>query len=61
MSKQPALIPNALPPSPYEMALLPWEDAGAFAALREEYFISYSPGGPAERHILEQLVWCERR
>jgi hypothetical protein len=61
MSKQPALIPNALPPSPYEMALLPWEDALAFGMLREEYFIAYPPGGPAERHIVEQLVWCDWR
>ena len=61
MSKQAVLIPNAIPPSPYEMALLPWEDARAFAMLREEYFIAYPPGGPAERHILEQLVWCDWR
>jgi hypothetical protein len=61
MSKQAALIPNAIPPSPYEMALLPWEDALAFGMLREEYFIAYPPGGPAERHIVEQLVWCDWR
>jgi hypothetical protein len=61
MSKQAVLIPNAIPPSPYEMALLPWEDARAFGMLREEYFIAYPPGGPAERHILEQLVWCDWR
>jgi hypothetical protein len=61
MSKEVALIPNAKPPSPYEIALLPWEDAGAFGVLREEYFIAYPPGGPADRHILEQLVWCDWR
>lgn len=61
MSEQALLIPNALPPSPYETALLPWEDGDAFARLREEYFTAYAPGGPAERHILEQLVWCDWR
>lgn len=61
MSEQTLLIPNALPPSPYEVALLPWEVGEAFARLREEYFIAYPPGGPAERHILEQLVWCDWR
>lgn len=61
MSEQALLIPNTLPPSPYEVALLPWEDAAAFAVLREEYFGAHPPGGPAERHILEQLVWCDWR
>ena len=61
MSEQALLIPNALPPSPSQAALLPWEDADAFARLREEYFTAYAPGGPAERHILEQLVWCDWR
>lgn len=61
MSQQAALIPDAIQPSPYEMALLPWEDAGAFRVLREEYFTAYPPGGPAERHILEQLVWFDWR
>jgi hypothetical protein len=61
MSEQALMIPNALSPSPYEMALLPWEDADAFARLREEYFVAHAPGGPEERHILEQLVWCDWR
>lgn len=61
MSEQAVLIPNALPPSPYETALLPWEDAEAFTQLREEYFAVYPPGGPTERHILEQIVWCDWR
>lgn len=61
MSELALLIPNALPPLPYEVALLPWEDAEAFASLREEYFSAYPPRGPAERHILEQLVWCDWR
>lgn len=61
MSELAVLIPNALPPSPYEVALLPWEDAEAFTQLREEYFAAYPPGGPAEGHILEQLVWCDWR
>jgi hypothetical protein len=61
MSEQAVLIPNSLPPSPYEVALLSWEDAEAFTQLREEYFAAYRPGGPVERHILEQLVWCDWR
>lgn len=61
MSEQAVLVPNALPPSPYEVALLPWEDEEAFARLREEYLAAYRPGGPAERHILEQIVWCDWR
>jgi hypothetical protein len=61
MSEQAVLIPNVLPPSPYEVALLPWEDGEAFTQLREEYFAAYPPGGPAERNILEQLVWCDWR
>lgn len=61
MSEPALLIPNALPSSPYEIALLPWEDGHAFAVLRDEYFTTYPPGGPAERHILEQLVWCDWR
>jgi hypothetical protein len=43
------------------MALLPWEVAGACGVLREEYFFAYPPGGHADRHILEQLVWCDWR
>lgn len=61
MSEQAVLIPNTLPPSPYETALLPWEDAEAFCQLRAEYFIAYPPGCPAARHVLEQLVWCDWR
>lgn len=61
MSEQAVLIPNVLPPSPYEVALLPWEDAEAFACLREGYFSAYPPGGPFEQHILEQIVWCDWR
>jgi hypothetical protein len=61
MSEQAVLIPNALPASPYEAALLPWEDAAAFGQLREEYFVAFPPAGPAARHILEQLVWCDWR
>jgi hypothetical protein len=61
MSEQAVLIPNVLPPSPYQVALLPWEDAEAFGCLREEYFSAYPPGGPVERHILEQIVWCDWR
>lgn len=61
MREQALLIPNALPHSPYESALLPWEDADDFAALRQEYFLTYPLAGPAERHILEQLVWCDWR
>jgi hypothetical protein len=61
MSEQAVLIPNTLSPSPYEIALLPWEDAETFARLREDYFETYPPGGPAERHILEQLIWCDWR
>lgn len=61
MSEQAVLIPNTLAPSPYEIALLPWEDTEAFARLRDEYFSAYPPGGPADRHILEQIVWCDWR
>lgn len=61
MSEQTLLILNTLPPSPFEAALLPWEDGDAFCQLREEYFVAYPPRGPAERHILEQLVWCDWR
>lgn len=61
MNEQAVLIRNTLPPSPYEVALLPWEDAEAFDGLREEYFSTYPPGGPAERHILEQIIWCDWR
>lgn len=61
MSEPAVLIPNTLPPSPYETALLPWEDAEAFSQLREDYFIAYPPGCPAARHVLEQLVWCDWR
>lgn len=61
MSEQTLLILNSLPPSPFEAALLPWEDGDAFCQLREEYFVAYPPRGPAERHILEQLVWCDWR
>ena len=59
---QPALLtPNRLPPSPYEAGLLAWEDAEAFRSLRDDYVFTYQPVGPAETHILEQLVWCDWR
>lgn len=61
MTEQALLIPNTLQPSPYEPGLLPWEEADVFARLRQEYFAIYAPMGPAEQHILEQLVWCDWR
>lgn len=61
MSETGIILPNEAEPSPYELALLPWEDADAFRALRAEYFAAHPPGRPAERHILEQLVWCDWR
>lgn len=61
MSSTAVLLPNQLEPSPYELALLPWEDADAFRTLRDAYFAAHLPSGPAERHILEQLVWCDWR
>jgi hypothetical protein len=61
MSELAVMIPNAMPPSPYEVALLSWEDADKFTQLGEEYFAAYPLGGPAERHMLEQLVWCDWR
>jgi len=61
MTDVPALIPNQPPTSPFETALLPWEDAEAFLKLRQDYFHTYPPNGPAESHILEQLVWCDWR
>ncbi|MBI1400266.1 hypothetical protein [Hyphomonas sp.] len=61
MSETAIVLPNRVEPSPYEQALLPWEDDDAFRALREEYLAAHLPGSPAERHIVEQLVWCDWR
>lgn len=61
MSDDAPALPNRIEPSSYALALLPWEDDEAFRLLREEYFAVHPPGSPAERHILEQLVWCDWR
>ena len=61
MDEQAVLIPNALPPSPYETALLPWEEVNDFQSLRDAYFVAYPSPGPVETHLLEQLVWCDWR
>tara|TARA_R110000787_G_scaffold11002_19_gene36639 strand:- start:1162 stop:1917 length:756 start_codon:yes stop_codon:yes gene_type:complete len=61
MDEQAVLIPNALPPSPYETALLPWEDVNDFQKLRDAYFVAYPSPGPVETHLIEQLVWCDWR
>jgi hypothetical protein len=61
MDEQPVLIPNTLPPSPYETALLPWEEVNDFQKLRDAYFVAYPSPGPVETHLLEQLVWCDWR
>jgi hypothetical protein len=61
MDEQPVLIPNTLPPSPYETALLPWEEVNDFRKRRDAYFAAYPSPGPVETHLLEQLVWCDWR
>ncbi len=61
MSQPAHLTSNRLPPSAYEAGLLAWEDAEAFRSLRDDYIFTYQPVGPAEKHILEQLVWCDWR
>lgn len=61
MTEAALLIPNTLPPSPYEAALLPWEEEAEFHKLREDYFAAHPPRGPAEIHLIEQLVWCDWR
>ena len=61
MTNVATLAPNSLPPSPFEAGLLPWENVEAFLKLRDDYFLTYHPVGPAETHVLEQLVWCDWR
>ena len=38
--------------------LMPWEDAEAFATLHAEMLEEYSPRGPMERHLVNELSGC---
>jgi hypothetical protein len=49
--------PSAVRPA----GLCPWEDADAFAGLLEGFAKAHQPHGPAERSLVERLVWIEWR
>ena len=45
-------------------AVLPWEDAGEYAALLAELAAEHAPRGPTEAHLVEELagiLWRKRR
>ncbi len=49
------------PPAPRPAGLCPWEDGDAFAGLLEAFIKAHAPDGPAERSLVERLVWIEWR
>lgn len=49
------------PPAPRPVGLCPWEDADAFAGLLEGFAKAHQPHGPAERSLVDRLVWIEWR
>lgn len=49
------------PPAPRPAGLCPWEDGDAFAGLLEAFMKAHVPDGPAERSLVERLVWIEWR
>lgn len=60
MSALPDTLKNR--PSPHLIrALLPWEAEADFIALLESWRTAYDPQGPAEKALVEQLVWIDWR
>ena len=49
------------PLAPRPAGLCPWEDADAFAGLMDAFVKAHQPHGPAERTLIERLVWVEWR
>lgn len=52
-------LERPLPPRP--AGLCPWEDADVFAGLQEAFVKAHQPHGPAERSLVDRLVWIEWR
>ena len=49
------------PLAPRPAGLCPWEDSGAFSELLAAFMKAHVPHGPAERSLVERLVWIEWR
>lgn len=60
MTTEATLIVNAAPDHLLR-GLLPWEDETDFETLYQSYIQEYSPKGPTERTLVNQLVWLDWR
>ena len=60
MMYNPPALPNTRS-TPFDSALLPWEDRDAFAELHAGLHDEHNPSGPTETSLVDRLVWIEWR